>query len=91
MDSDDRNRLQYLGLTLVVGAVAGAFLMIATDRAGMLNLGFCTLIIALGFCGMWPALGVWLFDAVPRALVKVMPSKVAGVLRPDRRNDGGGG
>jgi hypothetical protein len=89
MDADDRNRIQLLGFGMVVGGVTAPLVASVLGTVTAPAWAFCTLVIGLGFCAMWPPFGMWLFDAIPRALVKVMPSKVAGLLRPDRRNDGG--
>ncbi len=46
---------------------------------------FSGVITVAGLCLLWPELGLWLVNAIPNALVKILPSKL--LSRPDRRTN----
>ena len=84
MDEDDKNRLEKLGVGMIVFAggipiIAGIF--IDLSLAYWL---FSASIASLGVCFLFPALGVWFIDVALKVIAMVVPAMKEKV-RPDRR------
>lgn len=86
MDADDKNKMERIGYALTTGSasvvlVGGLFYDLA-----VLYFAFAGIVFTAGVCFIFPAMGVWLFDVVIKALEKIIPA-IATKTRVDRRAD----
>lgn len=93
MSEKGKNDLRQLGIWILLFTIGLPMLaevvLRYTGRGGLPPLFFLFSGVGLvvGLSLIWPALGIWMVGAVPKAIGKLLPSKLAGLLtRPDRRN-----
>ena len=87
MDTDDRNRLEIMGVGMIVvgggvPVVAGIFYELS-----IAYWVFAGALASIGVCFLFPALGTWFIDAAMKLVAKVVPS-MRDKIKPDRRGDG---
>ncbi len=95
MGHQKRKELKRLGYAILVFSIAVPVLSSTVVNAlvggaplPIIVWLFCGVGMIVGLCLAWPEMGIYLLSRLPAAVSKLLPSKLAGLLRrPDRRNN----
>ena len=94
MTAQARKGLRKLGVGILLFCIALPMVAQVTlsvlDRPGLSAVFwlFSGVGMVVGLCLVWPQLGIYAIGALPGAVRKLLPTKLAaGLARPDRRGD----
>lgn len=86
MGPEGRSRLRKIGglmLAFGIGMPMVGELFLVLSWVYWIFAGFVAM---AGLCLVWPELGIYVLDVVPKALIKIAPN-TREILRPNRRDD----